>query len=118
MGVKAALVVAIALTSSAHAQSSQMEQTAKAVRQGYDDCFYGSAGSQIKAKASNDMNFIAEQAFLACQTEEQALYALASVNHVPPNQASALIVGIKLQLKRTLRDIAANPAKYAFPAKR
>jgi hypothetical protein len=118
MGIKAAVVLTIAITSSAYAQSSQIEQTAKAARQGYEDCFYGSARSQVRAKVSDDMNLIAEQAFLACQTEEQAMYALMVVNHVPQNQASALIVGVKLQLKRILRDIAANPAKYAFPAKR
>lgn len=112
MRIKIATIALILLTSSAEAEPTAIQQTAKAVRQNYDNCFYESAGSMIRSKVSNDINSIAEQAFLACQTEEQALYGLMAVNHVPQNQASAMVVGIKLQLKRALKEIAADPAKF------
>jgi hypothetical protein len=44
----------------------------------------------------------AEQSFAACQTEEQAVRSWMQLASVPPNLAQALIVRIKIDLKKII----------------
>jgi hypothetical protein len=55
---------------------------------------------------------VSELAFRACSTEERAISVLLSANNVQGETAAALIVRIKLDLKKSIRDIAANPTRY------
>ncbi|MGM4987385.1 hypothetical protein [Tardiphaga sp. 841_E9_N1_2] len=53
---------------------------------------------------------ISELAFQACTTEERALGAiLASID---PRKAPTMILAVKLQVKRELQAIIANPSAY------
>lgn len=104
------LVVCLTLPAKA---DSQLEQQAKAIRKNFDDCFYGSAVSQLKRSVVQDINSVSEQAFLACSTEEQALISFLILNHMSPSTASAAITGLKIGLKKTMREIATHPERYA-----
>lgn len=93
--------------------SAAMPQEAGArVRKQFDDCFYAAVGQQWKANFNLDPNIAAENAFAACATEEQAMYSVLGVVGVSPQQAQATIVGVKLKLKRAVREVMADPAAY------
>lgn len=55
---------------------------------------------------------VSELAFQACSTEEQAISVLLSTNNVQSDTIAAVVVKIKLDLKKSVRDIAANPTRY------
>jgi hypothetical protein len=96
----------------AFAQQSNV-QAATAVRKHLDDCFFSSVAEQLKSSRTTDYNMVSENAFRACSTEEQAIGLLLTANNVEAATVAALLVRIKLDLKKSVRDIAANPNKYA-----
>jgi SPOR domain len=88
----------------------------------YDDCVYESVAAQlhqmpIGARRNADFNALGEQGFLACATEERVLGMTLAVHNVSPQVVQVALLGIRAQVKRTLRDIAANPEKYGAPQK-
>jgi hypothetical protein len=87
-------------------------QAATAVRKNLDDCFYSSVAEQLKSSRTTDYNLVSEIAFQACSTEEQAIALLLTTHNVQSETVAALLVKIKLDLKKSIRDIAANPNKY------
>lgn len=102
--------IAALLAAPAYAQAPH---PASQIRKNFDDCVYNSAAIQLKDPRNRDISMIAEQGFAACETEERAMLAYLQTSTIPPQQINAMLVGIRLQIKNTLRDIAANPAKYA-----
>jgi hypothetical protein len=102
---------------SAYGVSSGLAQTtlddARDARKNLDDCFFGSISGQISTGPKTEMNAMAEQAFLACATEEQAIISLLSINGIPAPRIANEVLKIKAALKKSARIIAANPEKYA-----
>jgi hypothetical protein len=82
-------------------------------RKAYDDCVYGSVAAQlqqmpISARRNADVSSLGEQGFVACATEERVLEMTLSINNVSPQIAEAALLGIRAQIKRTLRQIVAD----------
>src|ERR1700680_4583086 len=87
-------------------------------RKAYDDCVYGSVAAQLKqmpgdARRNADFSSLGEQGFLACATEERTLGMILTLSNVSPQEVQVVVQGIRAQIKRTLRQIAADPEKYA-----
>jgi hypothetical protein len=95
-----------------NAFAQQLSQQAAIVRKNLDDCFYSSVAAQLKSSRTTDYNMVSELAFQACSTEEQAISVLLSANNVQGETAAALLIKIKLDLKKSVKDIAANPNRY------
>jgi hypothetical protein len=95
-----------------NAFAQQAATQAAAVRKNFDDCFYSSVAGQLKASRTTDYNMVSEIAFQACSTEEQAIGLLLTANNVQRETVAALLINIRLDLKKSIRDIAANPNKY------
>jgi SPOR domain len=105
------------LFSPAVAQQVDPAAIAAQYRKAYDDCVYESVASQLKqmpisARGSADFSSLGEQGFLACATEERVLGMALAVHDVSPQVVQVVLLGIRAQIKRALRDIAANPEKY------
>ena len=98
------------LSLSASAQETNPQ--AAAVRKNFDDCFYSSVAGQLKTSRTTDYNMVSEMAFAACSTEEQALTVFMTAYNVRRDTIAAVLIKIKLDLKKSIRDIAANPNKY------
>ena len=63
--------------------AQDMNEIAVRAKRNHNDCFYNSATAQLQAvpsqrRKSADVNLIAEQAFVACTTEEQVLATIIS----------------------------------------
>jgi hypothetical protein len=87
-------------------------------RKAYDDCVYGSVAAQLKqmpgdARRNADMSSLGEQGFLACATEVRVLGMTMTINNFSPQVVQAALLGIRAQIKRTLREIAVDPEKYS-----
>jgi len=98
-------LIAVSWTSAAQPQ----ENAAARVRKQFDDCFYAAVGQQWKTNFNMDPNIASENAFLACATEEQAMYAVLGLAGISPQQAQATVVGVKIKLKRAIREVSADP---------
>ena len=89
-------------------------------RKAFDDCVYESVAAQlhqipIGARRIADFSSLGEQGFLACATEERVLGMTLSINNVSPQVVQAALLVARAQIKRTLRDIAANAEKNGAP---
>lgn len=120
IGKASAIAVAIGLLSSGSAIAQQTDVTAAVVqsRRAYVDCVYESVAAQLKqmpnaARQNVDMSYLGEQGFLACATEERALAMILVINHMPPQAIQAAMLGVRVQIKRTLHQIAANPKDFS-----
>src|SRR5260370_13710006 len=87
-------------------------------RKAYYDCVYESVSAQrrqmpISARRNADFSSLGEQGFLACATEERVLGTSMTINNFSPQLVQTALLGIRAQIKRTLRQIAADPEKYA-----
>lgn len=102
--------IALCLLLAANLRADDLADTAR-VRKAFDDCFWDSSASQLKAKAS-DINMVAEMAFQACLSEERAMRLWLGTNNANVATIEAAVLGIKLQLKRSLQEIAKNPRKF------
>lgn len=87
-------------------------ETAGMLRKEFDNCVYAAVGKQWKANPQIDSSLATEMGFQSCATEEQAMAALLYSTNTPANQVNAAIVGVKLQVKRTVREIMADPVAY------
>ena len=94
------------------ASAQQAALQATAARKNLDDCFYRSVAEQLKSSRTTDYDMVSETAFQACSTEEQAIGFLLTSNNVQRETVNALLIRIKLDLKKTIRDIAADPNRY------
>jgi len=103
------LLITLALASTPALANPQL---AGQLRKEFDNCVYASVGKQWQANPGIDSSLAAEVGFQSCSTEEQAMSALLYATNTPPSQVNAAIVGIRLQLKRTVREIMADPAGY------
>jgi hypothetical protein len=106
------LLISLGTLAPHNAFAQQADTQAAAVRKNFDDCFYSSVAGQLKASRTTDYNMVSEIAFQACSTEEQAIGLLLTANNVQRDTVAALLIKIKLDLKKSIRDIAANPNKY------
>ena len=118
MRIIAAAIGVSLLCCPAAAQQANAGAPIAQLRKAFDDCVYESVAAQlhqipIDARRNADMSSLGEQGFLACATEERALAMMLTVNDVSPQVIQATLLGIRVQIKRTLRDIVANPARYA-----
>jgi hypothetical protein len=71
----------------------------------------------ISARRNADFSSLGEQGFLACATEERVLVMTMTINNFSPQLVQVTLLGIRAQIKRTLRQIAADPEKYGAPQK-
>jgi SPOR domain len=122
MRIVAAFIGIFLLCSPATAQQVDPAAVVLQSRTAYSECVYNSVASQLlqipagPARQNADISSLAEQGFLACATEEQVLIGLLASNNVPRQITQTLLLGIQVQIKQTLRDIVANPTKYAAPS--
>jgi hypothetical protein len=112
MKIASILVCFFALASPPAVSAQEAINQAAGIRRNYDDCFYSSVANQLRASRTTDFNFVSETAFRACSTEEQAIGVFLIANNIRRDTVAAMIIKIKLDLKRSIRDIAANPQKY------
>jgi hypothetical protein len=90
-------------------------------RNAYFDCVLESVMAQFQqmpvgVRSNADYSFLGEQGFLACATEERVLGMTLTDNNLSPKLVQAVLLGARAQVKRVIRDIVANPEKYAgFP---
>jgi hypothetical protein len=110
------------LCSPAAAQQVDPASPIVQVRRAYDDCVYGSVAAQLKqmpvdARRNADFSSLGEQGFLACATEERGLAMILTLSDVSPQKVQATLLGIRVQIKQTIRQIAADPEKYGAPQK-
>ena len=108
----AVLALSLGFLSPQNAFAQQANPHAAAVRKNFDDCFYSSVAAQLKSSRTTDYNMVSELAFQACSTEEQAIGVLLTANNIQRQTVDALVIKIKLDLKKAVRDIAANPNRY------
>jgi hypothetical protein len=106
------LLLSLNLMASQDAFAQQANLEAAAVRKNFDDCFYSSVAEQLKSSKTTDYNMVSENAFQACSTEERAIGVLLTANNVERQTVAALLIRIRLDLKKSIRDIAANPNRY------
>jgi hypothetical protein len=108
-------IFALCLSScAATAQENPLISAMQNAGKAYDHCFYQSVFAQMKAQRTDDnYDMMSERAFAACATEESAMVLLAQAGGVPAQTITITLTGLRLSLKRTVRDIVANPAKYA-----
>jgi len=86
------------LTSSALSQDSITAQRDRLI-ESFRSCVIAAALDGIGA---NSLRMNAENAFLACSTEEQAMRSWFQLGNVSPAVTQSIIVRIKLDLKKTL----------------
>jgi hypothetical protein len=89
-------------------------------RRAYEGCVYESVAAQlqqmpISARRNADMSSLGEQGFAACETEERVLGMTLTINNVSPQMVQAALLGIRAQIKRTLRQIVANSKNKGDP---
>jgi hypothetical protein len=92
---------------------AQNAQLAQHLRKQYDNCVFDAVGSQWKDQPRILPSLAAENAFVACATEEQAMLAVTNpTNALQLQQAQTVITAVKMQLKRTVREIMSDPKGY------
>jgi hypothetical protein len=122
MRVAAVTIGIVLLCSPTAAQPVDPTTAVLQSRKVYDDCVYESVAAQLHqmpvgARRNADFSALGEQGFLTCETEERVLGMTLAVHNVSPQAVQVALLGIRAQVKRTLRDIAANPEKYGAPQK-
>src|SRR5450759_5129640 len=121
MSIVVTAIIGISLLCSpATAQQVDPASPVAQSRKAYDDCVYGSVAAQLKqmpinARRNADFSSVGEQGFMACATEERALGMILTLSDVSPQAVQATLLGIRVQIKRTLRQIAADPETYGAP---
>jgi hypothetical protein len=104
------------LCSSAVAQQVDPATAEAQSRKTFDDCVYKAVATQLKqmpVEVRRDANFIslAEQGFVACATEERALGMNMIANNFTSPMVQAALLGIRAQIKKTVRQIVADAEK-------
>lgn len=67
-------------------------------------CVYRSAIRQVQVDRMADLGIVAENAFMACQTEERAIAAALAAFNAGPGEIEQALVSIRLYLKKTIRQ--------------
>jgi hypothetical protein len=91
---------------------SAQEELGLKLRRQFENCVYASVGTQWVASTNLNANIAAEQAFVECQTEETAIYSALALLGIGQAQAAATVTSLRLNLKRQVREIVADPAGY------
>jgi len=105
------LVLVLALFWSATGKAQQEGKTAQLLKM-YQECVFDAVSSQVGRNGSSiNPSAASEAAFLACRTEEQALFAHASAGGISQSQANQVITDYKLSIKQQVRKIFANAEK-------
>lgn len=97
--------------SSVSAGPGPIETEAQRVRQIFDLCVYSSFGNFQRSSPSSHVSLLAEQAFAACATEENAMMALAANNGASRSDLAQLQSEIRMQVKATIYQIAPTTAR-------
>jgi hypothetical protein len=87
-------------------------------RKAFDDCVYKTVAAQLKqmsveVRRDADFTSLGEQGFVACATEERILATNMIANNFSPPMVQATLLGIRRQIKQTLRQIVADTENYA-----
>jgi len=77
-------------------------QSVRPIIERWDRCFSASTQNQFLANIAAEPNLVAEIAFQACLTEEEALMAFLTLNSMPPANARAEILRHRIYLKRKI----------------
>jgi len=115
MRVITAIIGLSLLSNSAAAQQADLAIAQS--RKAYDDCVYDSVIAQLQqmpvgTRRNADVSFLGEQGFLACATEERVLGLILANKNVSPQVVQAALLGNRARIKRTLRQLAADPENY------
>lgn len=110
-------IMAVMLSLAATSASAQdLASLAAQTRKSFYDCAMSSVMGQISQQGLNyeaDMNGVAEAAFMACATEEQAIRLVLAGARVSAQMVEAAIIRVKLDIKRELQE-AKEMAKRAY----
>lgn len=115
IGLGAVLILAL-WQSLARGQDADNQVLLRA-KKAHNDCVYRSVAAQLEllppgpARLNSDMDMMAESGFAACSTEERAFLMLLSLRFNRPT-IEVVLVRNKLDLKRDLQSIRANPALH------
>jgi len=69
------------------------------ILQRFDNCVL-----TVSIGVPGERNMAAEQSFMACQTEEEAVRTFLALNYVPFPTIEAIVVRRKLELKKIIRS--------------
>jgi len=84
----------------------------KRARASFEDCALGSVAAQLKQDRGRDLNLISERSFSACVSEERYVRGMMLSQGISPELVEQVALTMRLQVKKLVRDIAANPSKY------
>jgi hypothetical protein len=85
-------------------------------KKAHNDCAYESVVAQLSQIAPGerrraDMSLLAERAFQACATEEQALALALTISKVSSEMAQVVLIRNRLDIKRELQGLAAGAVR-------
>jgi hypothetical protein len=106
--------LAITLIAFIWLSAARADNTTVQLRQAFDRCYWDSATAQLQATPQADLNSTAENAFMACASEEKAIRLFLRVNNADPARIELAILTIKLELKRSLRAVADDPNSWLY----
>jgi hypothetical protein len=86
--------------------------TVAKLRDEYTNCVFSSVHAQIHAAPRIDPNVAVEQGFRACITEEQGIRAALASVQMSYEKTETGIAGMKLRIKRNIREIMTDPKGY------
>ena len=95
-------ILGVLAYSPACAQQSATDPATVAMVERWDRCFNSSTKSQFAKRIDAEANLVAEVAFQACATEEEALMTYFTLGGMLPNNARALILRHRSFLKRKI----------------
>jgi hypothetical protein len=94
----AALLLSILLIKPSHAGTRDLRGR-QAIIERLQKCVF------VASARDGEANLVAEDAFLACKTEEDALRTWLALNSVPPGIAEAFIIHEKLEMKAVVIEL-------------
>lgn len=100
-----------------YAQDAEMVRNLDASRRAHSECVMGSVAAQLEAmsvpaRKKADISMLAEQGFVACATEERALMTVLQIYKATPRMVETVLLKNRLDTKRELQAIAADPDAY------
>lgn len=96
------LLAALVIIGYATASQGQQVPTRNRLVDRFAACFFRSTQSQFFVNIAAEPNEVAERAFFACSTEEQAIYANFELAGLSPDVARAVVLRIRTTLKRKI----------------
>lgn len=95
-------ILGVLAYSSAYAQKPDPDPAVTAMVGRWDKCFDSSTRSQFGKRIDAEPNMVAEIAFQACATEEEALMTYLTPRVFSPNDARAIVLRHRGVLKRKI----------------